>query len=120
MKRLKNNWAIRTSNENFKAYCGTLEALGYPIHTYTKQASTMDRTHLGLCRHWAHQEVQRSDTSNYDSSGNGFNFFDNIEEFIKFHFAEKAPAEKELDKLNKQLVELQAQIEVVKQSVKSN
>jgi len=40
-------------------------------------------------------------------------------ESMLFQKPEKTPQEKELDKLNQQLVELQAQIEVVKQTVKS-
>ena len=32
MTKLKTNWAIRTTDEQFKAYILTLEALGYNTH----------------------------------------------------------------------------------------
>ena len=35
MSKLKTNWAIRTTDEQFKAYILTLEALGYAIYPST-------------------------------------------------------------------------------------
>ena len=68
MTKLKTNWAIRTTDEQLKAYIGTLEALGYAICKGTIEAteeggmenftSLVDSTG-GVCRGW---EYHRENT----------------------------------------------------------
>ncbi len=111
---MKSNWFISTSNGKFVTYRKTLKALGYEIHMYCEEADVNYRGYIALLDRWSEQSVQRSDRLSLDSAAL---VFQDMESFLDFHFKEKTKDEKELDKLNQQLVELQAQINVVKQSI---
>ena len=112
MIALKTNWAIRTTDEQFKAYIGTLEALGYPIYEDTIEAtkevgmenftSLVDSTG-DVCRGWEyHRETS----------------FPDISSFLVYHFSsEKTEAEKELEALQEKMNSLQEQIDRVKLSI---
>lgn len=109
MSKLKTNWAIRTTDEQFKAYILTLGALGYPIYPYTKKeggmkgfTSLVDSTGE-VCRGW---EYHRE------------NSFPDISSFCVYHFSsEKTEAEKELEALQEKMNSLQEQIDRVKLSI---
>lgn len=117
---MKINWAIRTTDKNLKVYRATLVALGYDMNQTTLDSGNMGGSeYLGIDDQWAQHTVQRASDYNF-KDGKGLyksKFFGNMEDFLVFHFSEKSPKEIELDKLNQQLVELQAQINVVKQSI---
>ena len=53
MSKLKTKWAIRTTDEQLKAYILTLEALGYPIFSETKgsinnSGAMVNCEHIGI------------------------------------------------------------------------
>ena len=110
MSKLKTNWAIRTTDEQFKAYILTLEALGYTIYHRTKADDSMeDYKRLGvsaddmICR--CYEALDRKD-------------FTDISSFLVYHFSsEKIEAEKELEALQEKMNSLQEQIDRVKLSI---
>ena len=110
---MKKNWALRTNDEDLVLHRNLIQALGYKVHRITLDAKAQSSgfEYLGTNNKWALEEVQRC-------TGAGLTKFNDIKSFLTFYFEkEKTEAEKDLDKLNQQLVELQAQIEVVKQTV---
>ena len=117
MTTLKTNWAIRTTDEQFKAYIGTLEALGYEIFSQTAYyidksvpMSDMLYTHLGF---------HKSDVSRLQEGElSGEQIFPDISSFLVYHFSsEKTEAEKELEALQEKMNSLQEQIDRVKLSI---
>lgn len=114
MSKLKTNWAIRTTDEQFKAYILTLEALGYPIYDLTKE-DIDDKEPMTNCKHLGvygkNVEVSRI------RLGEEINFTD-ISSFLVYHFSsEKTEAEKELEALQEKMNSLQEQIDRVKLSI---
>lgn len=112
MSKLKTNWAIRTTDEQFKAYILTLQALGYTVWEETIKAtregemgeftSLVDSTG-DVCRGW---EYHRE------------NSFTDISSFLVYHFSEeKTESEKELEALQDKMNSLQEQIDRVKLSI---
>lgn len=110
--KLKTNWAIRTTDEQFKAYILTLEALGYTVWEDTIKASkeggmkgftSLADSTGDVCRGW---EYHRE------------NSFTDISSFLIYHFSsEKTEAEKELEALQEKMNSLQEQIDRVKLSI---
>lgn len=114
MSNLKTNWAIRTTDEQFKAYILTLEALGYPIYDLTKE-DIDDKEPMTNCDHigvyGTNVEVSRI---RLDEE---FEFPD-ISSFLVYHFSEeKTESEKELEVLQEKMNSLQEQIDRVKLSI---
>ena len=109
MSKLKTNWAIRTTDEQFKAYILTLEALGYGIYKSTS---------LGNCMNmW--ETLSYSETYGVVRSFPGDSVvFSDISSFLIYHFSsEKTEAEKELEALQEKMNSLQEQIDRVKLSI---
>lgn len=120
MTTLKTNWAIRTTDEQFKAYIGTLEALGYNILASTRRDT--DKPHpMSDMHHYTHivelgDEVV-SRRHQYGEITNEKQFSD-ISSFLVYHFiSEKTGAEKELEALQEKMNSLQEQIDRVKLSI---
>lgn len=117
MSNLKTNWAIRTTDDQFKAYILTLEALGYEIFSQTAYytdkpvpMSYMLYTHIGLHK----SDVSRSQEDELC----GEQVFPDISSFLVYHFSEeKTEAEKELEALQEKMNSLQEQIDRVKLSI---
>ena len=113
MSNLKTNWAIRTTDEQFKAYILTLEALGYTVWGDTIKASK--------------EGGMKGFTSLVDSTGDvcrGHSWsadgtvFPDISSFLVYHFSsEKTEAEEELEALQEKMNSLQEQIDRVKLSI---
>lgn len=109
MSNLKTNWAIRTTDEQFKAYILTLEALGYEIYKATSLGNCMDN--------W--ETLSHSETYGVVRGFPGDSVvFPDISSFLVYHFAsEKTEAEKELEALREKMNSLQEQIDRVKLSI---
>lgn len=111
MTMLKTNWAIRTTDEQFKAYIGTLEALGYKTH-YARLPSVQEVNWLVLDD--VDYGVYRT-TEVFHTVGLTF---PDISSFLVYHFSsEKTEAEKELEALQEKMNSLQEQIDRVKFSI---
>lgn len=112
--KLKTNWAIRTTDEQFKAYILTLEALGYSIFKSTKRDSLNLRgfmTDYDVLK-WNTEGVRRGHSWGMDG------VFPDISSFLVYHFSEeKTEAEKELEALQEKMNSLQEQIDRVKLSI---
>lgn len=115
--KLKTNWAICTTDEQFKAYILTLEALGYEIFSQTANEtdkplpmSDMLYTHIG---------IYKSDVSRYQANELcGEQIFPDISSFLVYHFSsKKTESEKELEALQEKMNSLQEQIDRVKLSI---
>lgn len=111
MNKLKTNWAIRTTDEQFKAYILTLEALGYTIYPHTKKGDSMEDYRLlcvssedgMICR--CYKALDLKD-------------FPDISSFLIYHFSEeKTEAERELEALQEKMNSLQEQVDRVKLSI---
>lgn len=115
MNKLKTNWAIRTTDEQFKAYILTLEALGYGIYKSTKKAMLKHSNFMVDydALKWSTGGVNRG----HDWCTGGIVFPD-ISSFLIYHFSsEKTEAEKELEALQEKMNSLQEQIDRVKLSI---
>lgn len=115
MSNLKTNWAIRTTDEQFKAYIGTLEALGYEIYESTKKdilkSSKFMKEYDAL--KWSTGDVCRGHSWSTDGV-----VFPDISSFLVHHFSEEnTEAEKELEALQEKMNSLQEQIDRVKLSI---
>ena len=118
MTKLKTNWAIRTTDEQFKAYIGTLEALGYSILSTTARASDKPNP-MSDMYYYTHIAEYEGDVSRlqYGEITNEKQFSD-ISSFLVYHFTpEKTEAEKELEALQEKMNSLQEQIDRVKLSI---
>lgn len=113
--KLKTNWAIRTTDEQFKAYILALEALGYK-NQYARLSSVQETGRFN----WLLQVtpvggVIRAVTVNGLESET---IFPDISSFLIYHFSsEKTEAEKELEALQEKMNSLQEQIDRVKLSI---
>lgn len=115
MSKLKTNWAIRTTDEQFKAYILTLEALGYEVYESTKKdilkSSKFMMEYNVLV--WSTGDVCRGHSRSADGT-----VFPDISSFLVYHFSsEKTEAEKELEALQEKMNSLQEQIDRVKLSI---
>lgn len=113
--KLKTNWAIRTTDEQFKAYILTLEALGYGIYESTKKdilkSSKFMKEYDAL--KWSTGDVCRGHSWSTDGV-----VFPDISSFLVHHFSEEnTEAEKELEALQEKMNSLQEQIDRVKLSI---
>ena len=119
MSKLKTNWAIRTTDEQFKAYILTLEALGYTI--LIRAGKDIDSKHpmsksycTSLVRSEGDEDVCRAQTEELEKE----HIFTDISSFLVYHFSEeKTEAEKELEALQEKMNSLQEQIDRVKLSI---
>ena len=106
MTKLKTNFAIRTTDENFRAHVETLKVLGYDIYPCTDKGNNMDG--------WSYlrSEARYSDLcrGKYNASLNNFS---NIQDFLVWHFTPEAPkkteAEIRLDTVLGRIAELRHQ-----------
>ena len=103
---LKKNWSLSVNNENVEAYKQTLIALGYNWNQY--------------CRGWRGQSFIRSDEANSNkvlfSNMTEDDHFEDIEEFLKFHFLpQKTESQLKLEELQKIIEDAQNKIEQLKQ-----
>ena len=109
MSKLKTNWAVRTTDEQFKAYISTLEALGYKTH-YARLPSAQAAGRF----EWLVLE----DGVWYRAIGIHHTVevvFPDISSFLVYHFSEeKTEAEEELEALQEKMNSLQEQIDRVK------
>lgn len=117
MSNLKTNWAILTTDDQFKAYILTLEALGYRIYQGAKSAID-NQNPMGVCSYLACEiytkDVRRNLTDGVECIVN----FPDISSFLIYHFSEeKTEAEKELESLQEKMNSLQEQIDRVKLSI---
>ena len=119
MSKLKTNWAIRTTDEQFKAYILTLEALGYEIFSQTANETDKPLPMSGVLPTYTHIGLHKSDVSRYQADELcGEQIFTNISSFLVYHFSsEKTEAEKELEALQEKMNSLQEQIDRVKLSI---
>lgn len=115
MSNLKTNWAIRTTDEQFKAYILTLEALGYEIYESTKKDMLKPSNFMvdyNVLK-WSTGDVCRGNSWNTDGA-----VFSDISSFLVYHFSsEKTEADKELEVLQEKMNSLQEQIDRVKLSI---
>lgn len=108
---LKTNFAIRTTDENFRMHIETLKALGYRIYCEGNYAymGGWDFLNRG---HTLTDEVYRS----YDNAGK--ESFNNIQDFLAWHFTPEAPEKSEaeilLDSLEEDMQQLQAKVAEVR------
>lgn len=118
MTTLKTNWAIRTTDEQFKAYVSTLEALGYEILINTGRA-VFDKSFPMSDMHYTHIVVYEGEVSRLQGEElSGEQIFPDISSFLIYHFSsEKTEAEKELEALQEKMNALQEQIDRVKLSI---
>jgi hypothetical protein len=103
---LKKNWSLNINSENAEAYKQTLIALGYNWNQY--------------CRGWRGQSFIRSDEANSNkvlfSNMTEDDHFEDIEEFLKFHFLpQKTESQLKLEELQKIIEDAQNKIEQLKQ-----
>lgn len=110
--KLKSDWAIKCSNEQMVAYRATIKALGYPIFLGFDRATSMEGcTHIA--RYYNNSSVIRE--SDTDSKLRQHQF-ENIEEFLQWHFAPELNAEQQqILELEATIKQAQAQIEQLKQ-----
>lgn len=114
--KLKTNWAIRTTDEQFKAYILTLEALGYSIFESTKIA--MLKHSNFMVDYDALKWSSGGDVCRGHSWSTDGIVFSDISSFLVYHFSsEKTEAEKELEALQEKMNSLQEQIDRVKLSI---
>lgn len=114
MTKLKTNFAIRTTGENFRTHIETLKALGYDIYPCTDKAHNMgdwyylrsEAGDFGMCR------------GKYNANLNNFS---NIQDFLLWHFTPEAPKKTEaeilLDSLEKEMQQLQTKIVAVREQM---
>lgn len=115
MTKLKTNWAIRTTDEQFKAYIGTLSALGYKTHFARLPSLQQDGRYNWLFQVAITSGVSRAVHVNGLESET---IFPDISSFLVYHFSEeKTEAEKELEALQEKMNSLQEQIDRVKLSI---
>ena len=113
MSNLKTNWAIRTTDEQFKAYILTLEALGYPIWKGTADGMG-DGMQVFTALVDSSGDVCRGSLTKRERD----NQFPDISSFLVYHFSsEKTEADKELEVLQEKMNSLQEQIDRVKLSI---
>ena len=113
MSKLKTNWAIHTTDEQFKAYILTLEALGYTLFDPTKDSFDMEGWDTLVTNEYA--PVSRGHIDCLDGETVAFQ---DISSFLIYHFSsEKTEAEKELEALQEKMNSLQEQIDRVKLSI---
>lgn len=113
MSKLKTNWAIRTTDEQFKAYILTLEALGYTLFDSTKGAFHMNSWDVLVT-----SEYKAVSRGYLDYSDKETVTFQDISSFLIYHFSEeKTESEKELEALQEKMNSLQEQIDCVKLSI---
>lgn len=113
MTKLKTNWAIRTTDEQFKAYILTLEVLGYNTHL-AKLCSVQDTGRFN----WLYQVNPLLGVVRSVSLNEEITQFPDISSFLVYHFScEKTEAEKELEALQEKMNSLQEQIDRVKLSI---
>lgn len=113
--KLKTNWTICTTDEQFKTYILTLEALGYSIFESTKKAMLKHSNFMVDydALKWSTGDVCRGHSWSTDGT-----VFSDISSFLIYHFSsEKTEAEKELEALQEKMNSLQEQIDRVKLSV---
>lgn len=114
MTQLKTNFAIRTTDKNFRAHVETLKALGYKIYEDLDTAEGMEGwTQLV----WMHEDVCRA--SNIIRKPHDFQ---NIQDFLLWHFTpEEAPKKTEaeilLDSLEEEMQQLQTKIAAVREQL---
>lgn len=117
MSKLKTNWAIRTTDEQFKAYILTLEALGYKIY----QAAKLDidsQSPMGVCEYLGSEIYTKNVRRNLTDEVECIVKFPDILSLLVYHFSEeKTEAEKELEALQEKMNSLQEQIDRVKLSI---
>lgn len=116
MSNLKTNWAICTTDEQFKAYILTLEALGYEIYESTNK--DMLKSSKFMVEYNALKWSSGGDVCRGHSWSTDGIVFPDISSFLVYHFSsEKTEAEKELEALQEKMNSLQEQIDRVKLSI---
>lgn len=117
MSNLKTNWAIRTTDEQFKAYILTLDALGYKIYRATK-LDTDSQNPMGVFKYLGCETYTKAVRRNLTDEVECIVKFPDISSFLIYHFSsEKTEAEKELEALQEKMNSLQEQIDRVKLSI---
>lgn len=106
---LKKNWSLQIGHENAEVYKQTLIELGYTWHE--------------SCRGSKNNGYIRSDSANQDkvffSCMPDHDHFEDIEEFLKFHFPpQKTDAQLKLEELQKIIEDAQNKIDELKQEMK--
>ena len=106
---LKKNWSLNISSENAEVYKQTLIALGYTWCQY--------------CRGWRGQSFIRSDEANSNkvlfSNMTEDDHFEDIEEFLKFHFLpQKTESQLKLEELQKIIEDAQNKVDELKKEIK--
>lgn len=107
---LKKNWSLNINSENAEAYKQTLIALGYTWCQY--------------CRGWKNQNFIRQPSETcankvFFSSMTEHDHFENIEEFLKFHFLpQKTEAHLKLEELQKIIEDTQTKIDELKKEMR--
>lgn len=116
MTQLKTNFAIRTTNENFRAHVEALKVLGYKIYPPTDAGSSMDGGYCLAVRYTMGNDVYRS--SGFTAKDQCFN---NIQDFLVWHSTpeptKKTEAEILLDSLEEEMQQLQTKIATVRKQM---
>lgn len=116
MTQLKTNFAIRTTDKNFRAHVETLKVLGYKIYPSTDADSSMDGGYYLAVRYNMGNDVYR--TSGFTSKDQ---YFKNIQDFLVWHFTpeptKKTEAEILLDSLEEEMQQLQTKIAAVREQM---
>ncbi len=116
MTQLKTNFAIRTTDKNFRAHIETLKVLGYKIYPSTDADSSMEGGYYLAVRYNMGNDVYR--TSGFTSKDQCFN---NIQDFLVWHFTPEAPKKTEaeilLDSLEEEMQQLQTKIAAVREQM---
>lgn len=116
MAQLKTNFAIRTTDKNFRAHIETLKVLGYKIYPSTDADSSMVGGYCLAVRDNMGNDVYRA--SGFTSKDQCFS---NIQDFLVWHFTPEAPKKTEaeilLDSLDEEMQQLQTKIAAVREQM---
>ena len=116
MTQLKTNFAIRTTDENFRTNVETLKVLGYKIYPSTDADSSMVGGYCLAVRDNMGNDVYRA--SSFTSKDQCFN---NIRDFLVWHFTpeptKKTEAEILLDSLEEEMQQLQTKIATLREQM---
>ena len=116
MTKLKTNFAIRTTDENFRAHVETLRVLGYKIYPPTDAVSSMGGGYCLAVRYSMGSDVYRA--NGFTSKDQCFN---NIQDFLVWHFTPEGPKKTEaeilLDSLEEEMQQLQTKIVTVREQM---
>lgn len=113
MTQLKTNFAIRTTDENFRTHVETLKALGYEMYD---NADSIEGYSYLVMGNPITNCVYRAGSTFYNWS-----IFTSIEKFLAWYFTPELPQKSEaeilLDSLEEEMQQLQTKIDAVREQM---